>query len=341
MNSNRDFSRADAWGKNQFNSAFPAALCCYLANKNIKANYLVSHDSKVYCDVIDIQEVFGMKTTSSDIYFAFESQYTPFQPLVIGSLPRVDLVIQNKTNGNCIAGFEIKLTALPDNTTCDRQESEYGSELVVRPDTIVYLACSIAYKHKSSELLSNSFTSLVVNDWSDSHEVLQHFPQISKAIQELVSRLSMGEQKPFLIQPIWKTKGKSPVLSEHCLDVFIWSDIAFANFIADIACKEQTTHINRQQRTIIWLYKMLHDYMRYGRFDHKTIIDQLSYNTKNDKAFAVSGNITNRYMRCDRLLKPAITKSEIKNIILGGGQNLLSPERRFDAIVFSSPELFA
>ncbi len=41
-----------------------------------------------------------------------------------------------------------------------------------------------------------------------------------------------------------------------------------------------------------------------------------------------------------RLEKPIISKEEIKNIILGGGQKMLSPERRFDAIVFNSPELF-
>jgi hypothetical protein len=40
------------------------------------------------------------------------------------------------------------------------------------------------------------------------------------------------------------------------------------------------------------------------------------------------------------LHNPRITKEEIKNIILGGGQNLLSPERRFDAIIYNSPELF-
>lgn len=45
-------------------------------------------------------------------------------------------------------------------------------------------------------------------------------------------------------------------------------------------------------------------------------------------------------MRCDNLTKPRITKDEIKEIILGGGQNLLSPERRFDAIIYNSPELF-
>jgi len=35
-NSNRDYTRADTWGKNQFNSSFPVALACYLFHKNLK-----------------------------------------------------------------------------------------------------------------------------------------------------------------------------------------------------------------------------------------------------------------------------------------------------------------
>ena len=70
-------------------------------------------------------------------------------------------------------------------------------------------------------------------------------------------------------------------------------------------------------------------------------MDALSYNTKNDKAFASSGNVTNRYMACDRLKKPAIRQSEIREIILGGGQNLLDPKPQLDAAIFYSPELFA
>ncbi|ORU93714.1 MAG: hypothetical protein A6F72_07495 [Cycloclasticus sp. symbiont of Poecilosclerida sp. N] len=99
-------------------------------------------------------------------------------------------------------------------------------------------------------------------------------------------------------------------------------------------------NITRQTRTAIWLYKMLNDFCQSGKFDHKEIIDDLSYNTKNDKAFACAGNVTNSYMSCRRLATPIISKAEIKKIILGGGQNLLSPERRFDAIIFNSPELF-
>ena len=85
---------------------------------------------------------------------------------------------------------------------------------------------------------------------------------------------------------------------------------------------------------------MIKDYVENGTFNGKSIIDELSYNTKNDKAFATNGSRTHTIMTCEELTKPRISKNEIKNIILGGGQNLLSPERRFDAIIFNSPDLF-
>ena len=42
------------------------------------------------------------------------------------------------------------------------------------------------------------------------------------------------------------------------------------------------------------------------------IIDKLSYNTKNDKAFSVNGRITHPILKCNELSKPRITKKEIK-----------------------------
>jgi len=62
---------------------------------------------------------------------------------------------------------------------------------------------------------------------------------------------------------------------------------------------------------------------------------------KNDKAFSAAGGVTHKYMNHQNLTKPRIKKSEIKSIILGVGQDLLSPERRFDAIIVNSPEIFS
>ncbi len=340
-NSNRDFKLADSWGKNQFNSSFPASLVCYLSSKRLDVNYLVVDSNEIKIIGLSGESLLGIKPTDNNTFFSFETQFTPYNKYVIGNLPRIDLVIQNHKSGECLRGLEVKLTALPDNTTCEFSDDKYGCEIVIRPDTIVYLAASIAssnYK-KVEELFSSNI--IKISDWSDASEVIK----IRKEIIEKISMLSLllkKDQQPFLLQPIWKTKGKRPILAENCLDVFVWSDAAFANFITKVArLDSSSSSITRQMRTAIWLYKMLMEIANSGKFNHEKIIDELSYNTKNDKAFASSGNVTNPYMSCKNLTKPRILKSEIKNIIQGGGQALLSPERRFDAIIYNSPELFS
>jgi type II restriction enzyme len=142
-NSNRDFTKADAWGKNQFNSSFPASLSCYLDRQGLEANYISILNKRFGINSIDFTSVFGISPNEVNTYFAFEAQHTPFQKYVTGSLPRTDLVIQDSYTGQCLRGLEVKLTALPDNTTCNLSDDKFGSEIVVRPDTIVYLAISI------------------------------------------------------------------------------------------------------------------------------------------------------------------------------------------------------
>jgi hypothetical protein len=122
-------------------------------------------------------------------------------------------------------------------------------------------------------------------------------------------------------------------------------NLTFTRLFVDLAKAEIDLYgsikaIGRHTRTVIWLFKMIYDFSVSNSFNHKKIIDNLSYNTKNDKAFAVSGRVTQIYMKSEILRKPRIKKTDIKRIILGGGQNLLSPERRFDAIVYNSPDLF-
>jgi len=344
--SNRDFTQTDSWGKNQFNSSFPAGLTNFLASKNLDSVYLyLDKDLKVKHGKISTEQLFGIKANSDDLFFSFESPYTPYQQLVIGSLPRVDLVTQLRSNGQCLRPIEVKLTALPDNSTCNLREEYYGCEIVIRPDTIVYLACSIVANFKENKddianIIGNKFDN--ITDWTDGATVWLFITQMISAIDKVILSV-LEKQEPLLMQPIWKTNGKSPKLADNCLDVFVWSNFAFTQLFVDVArgeLSEGANRITRQVRTIIWLFKMLYDFSKQGQINHHKIIDELSYNTKNDKAFAASGRITHRYMSCAELTKPRIQQKEIKNIILGGGQNLLSPERRFDAIIYNSPELF-
>lgn len=340
--SNREYSDPKTWGKNQFNSSFPASLACYLHHKGLKAVLLKADENlNPQVDYISIKDLFRIAPLGKNTYFSFESPYVPFQKYVTGSIPRNDLVIHDLSNDTCKSSLEIKLTALPDNSTCELDEKNFGSEIVIRPDTIIYLACSIiqSYRGCGKALLKElGDVDARVADWTQAADVLPEIQNIKEAIKRMVKNKN-ALQQPIVMEPIWKTNGKSPQLADNCLDVFVWTDFGMLNlFLPEDDAK--LTSITRHTRSMIWLYKMLLDYCRHGKFDGAKIIDEMSYNTKNDKAFSTNGSQTHSLMVCDELLCPRIKKTEIKEIILGGGQNLLSPERRFDAIIYSSPDLF-
>lgn len=342
--SNRDFSDRDSWGKNQFNSSFPSALSAYLAHKGFENIFIkLNENLETYHAAISTENIFGLPPKAENLFYAFESQFLPFQKFLIGNIPRTDLVTQNSVDGSILKGLEIKLTALPDNSTCYLPEENYGCEIVVRPDTIVYLACSLfaLYENKQADLqniIGDGFDE--IEDWTEPSFVIPYLKNMICVIDE-ISLKSLDFQLPLVMQPIWKTQGKTPKLAENCLDVFVWSNLAFIRLFVKVAKAEvKEQKITRQLRTLIWLFKMLFDFSREGQVNHARIIDTLSYNTKNDKAFALSGRVTRAFMQGEILRNPRVTKDEIKNIILNGGQNLLSPERRFDAIIFNTPDLF-
>ena len=59
----------------------------------------------------------------------------------------------------------------------------------------------------------------------------------------------------------------------------------------------------------------------------------MTYDLQTDKEFSVPGNVTNSYMRCDRLSNLAIDREALYDIIIDGGERMLMPERRFDQSV--------
>jgi HindVP restriction endonuclease len=324
-NSNRDFTQADAWGKNQFNASFPASLVCYMSHKKLEPVYLnLDSNAEVIHSFISPTILFGQNYEK--LFFAFESDFPLYRQLVIGNLPRVDLVTQN--NGQSLAALEVKLTALPDETTYNLSEEHYGCELVIRPDTIVYIALQIASRSNRNELLNILGTYCTpIHDWTEPSEVLPQIPGFVQIVESIIQNQPEA-QLPLLLQPVWKTIKKSMVLAEDCLDVFVWSNFALTRLFGVSGQIPKT--IDRPTRALVWLIKMLYEFSQHGRFNPRVIIDTLTYNTKNDKAFSASGRKTQPFMRSPQLLTPRIRKDEIRNIILGGGEKLGSGSKLTD-----------
>ena len=169
--SNKDFSEKEAWGKNSFPNCFPASLAAYLSHKELKCVYIkLNENLETYHDEISVEELFGLSPISENLYYSFESPYPQYQKFLIGNILGVDLVTQNLVDCLTLKCLEIKLTVLPDNTTCNLTEENYGCEIVIRPPTILYLACSLfsIYENKREDLqkiIGHSFEE--VDDFTD------------------------------------------------------------------------------------------------------------------------------------------------------------------------------
>lgn len=340
-NSNRDFSKKTSWGKNQFNSSFPAALCAYFKHLDLKANYLTIKEGRFGVYDLDITSLFNIDSLDN-VYYDFESPYMPYGKHLHGKLPRTDLVIKDNLSQECQRGIEIKLTTIPDRTTHTKSHSEYGSEIVIRPNTIVYLACSLLGAIRRSGRNTDYIRKVAALAPDDTEQALSASASIISCLHRLAFELA-DVATPLLLQPIWKTEGMSFVLAENCLDLFVWSDVALCMFISDVSrsvLESDNTKMTRQIRTAIWLFTMIQNGLEKGKFDHESIYDKMSYNLKNDKAFAATGATTNAYMKCENLTNPRIKRSEFERIILNKGQNCLSPERRLDAVLSSNLSLF-
>lgn len=342
--SSRDYRYEDSWGKNQFNSSFPASLVAYMSSKGLSPIFICTNRrNEIIQQSISATKLLGIDPLSENAYYDYEAGYYPYEQFYTASKKeKIDLVMIDRSNSTPLSGLEVKLTTLPDNTTKDLPDSEYGSEIVVRSPTILFVACSICtcYNSPRKKVKLHDILNTIgeeIRDWSEIKQVVPHYEAIKQAILSVSSDL-VETQVPLIVQPIWKTNRKLTDLDEKCLDVFVWSNLS----VIQMALRESSfsDDVSRNQRTIIWLYKMLWDFTQFGKFNYTAIVNSLSYKYKTDKAFAISGKLTNPFLKSPELEVPRISKYEIKNIILGDGQKLLRPERRFDAYLVSHPELF-
>jgi HindVP restriction endonuclease len=334
-NSNR--KPKDLWGKNQFNSTFPVSLACYMRDNGLKAVYLsLDKNLKVKASEISFDDVFCSRLKNEELHFAFESKYPPYQDFAYDDIKGIDLVVKD-TKGNFLCPLEIKLTVIPDSTTCNLSEDKWGPELVIRPATTKYCALGTIDSCKDDLSVIRNIIEPVchnIKDWGNEFEIGAKLSGVLDAIDSVQVEL-LKKQKPILMQPIWKTQGKSPLLAENAFDIFIWSDFALSRLFLDHSReKVAVTEITRQKRAAARFARFMYEVSTRGKASLDRIYTEMAFSHQTDKEFAVSGRITSIYMHHPRLVRPMVNSLELKNIILGGGESKLSPERRFDQTVY-------
>lgn len=330
----------DLWGKNQFNSTFPTALACYMRDANIHPVFLsLNADSKVATSEISVNELFNSDRPNEELRFDFESKFEPYQRYANGDIGGIDLVIRHSDDPNASQwrrALEVKLTVLPDNATSKLTEDQWGCELVIRPASMKYCALGIidSLSDRRDEV-REVFADVCgkFDKWDSGFELTAKRPQLISALEDFQHRFK-DVQKPFLMQPIWKTQGKTPILSENAFDIFVWSDFALCQVIIDRSKNGSSTDVDRFMRSAARLARTLYELSRSGLGNINTIYTEMTFGTQTDKDFALPGKLTRAYMNSPRRVKPALTKDVIVDVILNGGQRMLSPERRLDACVY-------
>jgi hypothetical protein len=337
-NSNR--RGKDLFGKNQFNSSFPLSLACYMRDSGMTAVYLYLDDNlKVQSKEISFDEIFNTSLPNDQLRFDFESKYIPYQDYAYNDIKGIDLVV--KHNDEWLRPLEVKLTVIPDNTTGKEHESQWGSELVIRPASTLY--CALGIIHSCQDVLKEvrdmfEPTCHRIRHWSNYDEILNKKDDLLFVLNQFQKTFHQ-KQKPFLLQPIWKTNGINPTLSDNAFDIFVWSDFALCRTFLDRS--DGITEITRFYRSSARLAKILYELSTRGRANIEEIYTEMAFGLQTDKEFALNGKMTRDYMNHPRRIKPAVKKDVLTKIILNGGVKLLSPERRFDqSVYFTAAHLF-
>ena len=328
------------WSKNRFNSSFPAALANYMFLNNISVNYIkLDANLRPFITELPVRELYNMGDRRlEDLFFAFESKYTPYQQFSYETIDGIDLVIKD-TSGTFLRPLEVKLTVIPDKvTSSNKDESHWGSEIVIRSATTQYCSLGMAYALRNNmNEIRNMFEGPCSNiqDWGNKTEMRTRLPGLIELCNQLERRF-YDKQQPLIMQPIWKTHGQDSLLVErNTFDIFVWSDFAFTRLFLSSPLEDinAAKPLSRQNRASARFIRYWYEVARSGRVHTKDIYGQMTFDLQTDKEFAANGSITNPYMACDRLTNPIVDRSALYEIILDRGEDLLRPERRLDASV--------
>lgn len=337
INTNR--STEDHWGKNCFNSSFPAATANYMLEHDIPAIYIkveeVGGKLKIVNSEISLREVFNCGSRPlNKLHHSFESIFTPYQQYSFDTIDGIDLVIKD-TDGQFLTPLEVKLTVLPTSGTSEYLENKWGSEMVVRAATTLYCALGMFDATKDEarqvrEIFEDACSSIQM--WDNDYEMTHKMPSLINSINAFEKKYH-ERQKPLLMQTLWKTQGQSPVLAEQAFDIVVWSDYAFSRLFLDGSEKPAVT-MKRGMRASARLARCLWELSKSGKIRVVDIYRQMAFGNQTDKEFAINGSLWRKYVTTDRIMNLALNREVVHEIIEPGYIERLRPERRFDQTLY-------
>lgn len=347
--SNTNRTGENLWGKNQFNSTFPLALCLKMRDDGVKPVYVhLQTDLKFVstADDLTMEEVVG--PADADMFYGFECPFNPYTQFVNETLKEIDLVIFQGASRRPVRPLEVKLTVIPDQITAKQPKSKWGPEMVIRPVSSAYAMLNIGKRLSEDDPLRMQVQQELekgyreVRRWDSIGDIAGAATHLTRALSETV-RLCCPLQNPYLVQPIWHTKNKTFELASKCFDVFIWSDLSIISIPLErlqADARSSKKPVSRHLREVARHVKALYELCTGSKIVYDDCYGGMSLDAQTDKSFSVSGRVTRQYITHARLTEPHYPVRILPSLILHGGQNELKPERRFDAAVVAAKHVF-
>lgn len=92
--------------------------------------------------------------------------------------------------------------------------------------------------------------------------------------------------------------------------------------------------MSRPMRATARLARCLWELSKSGKIRVADIYRQMAFGNQTDKEFSIPGNKWRNYVETPRIASPILPKSVVNEIIEDGYIEKLSPERRFDQILY-------
>lgn len=344
-NSNKDFTNAEAFGKNTFTTAFPIALANYLASeKGLPMNYIVAH-----CDEGSLATKHTLAPLSHIIQcdvdkamYCFEESFSGYKQYATNEAKRSDVVVKDYQTGKEVSAFEVKLVAVPTSQTANQPRENQCCELVVRPPSIEQLCFSMAASYgparrqEIGDIIVSSLGNPIDYEWANESYMRKRRSAILNASNELIMH-GLDSQKPFALVGEWRTKGQEPQLDDECYDVFFFSNMAFLQLFTAAMKRElngdENASIGRPARALIWFVKSMFDYAAQGSVTFERTHSLITFGGQSDKAGSFTSDGIRPFIKSKNFIHPRVCANETNCILQPEGAELLKPERRLDAVL--------
>lgn len=333
---NCNLGRKEMFSREMFPRSLSVALANYMDDRSIPLN-LVHSDMGRNCVVSGIRthEMYGCSPLEMSVMrFDFDSTYDPWTELAIG-VPESELVLRDDF-GRPRCCLDLKTSVIPDASTRDLPLELHGPEISLDTSELQGIALSMASsllddRERALEILMKGIPDDV--DWSDWDDAVHHVDDVVCNLDILETQM-VGCQRPRMLQAVWRTESDGPFMTDDAMDVFVWTDHALTRLFLDGGRRYSDNRPTRPLRSAVRLFLIIISILEGEKPRLASIADDTDYGLGGRKELMVNGKATNRLMRCNRLVHPAVSALDSTFLISTGAERMFMPERSLEMSMY-------